>query len=103
MKKSGLILLTLLLVSGWMVDSALAGRYGHSRWRDSRVYWGGSVVSGPVYPYGWYAPRPVVVRQPSVYVPPLQIYPNYGYSPVNPGGYYPYAGNCSVGWAIWGP
>lgn len=105
MKKIGLIFLTVLLASGWMADSALAGRYGHSRWRAPGVYWSGSVVvAGPaLYPHGRYVPRPVVVRQPPVYVQPVPVYPAYGYYPVVPGAYYPYSRSCSAGWAVWGP
>ena len=104
MKKFALIVLMVLLVGGWMVDSALADRYVHSRYRGPRGYWSGSlVVAGPVYPYARYAPRPVVVRRPAVYVPPLPVYPVYSYYPVTSVGYYPYARNYSAGWAIWGP
>ena len=90
MKKIGFVFLTILLMIGWMADPALAHRYGYPPCRGG-IYRGGPVVvAPPVYPYGWYAPRPVVIAPPAVYVPPPPVYP----APVY---YYPYVRN---GWVI---
>jgi hypothetical protein len=67
--------------------------------RGSRFYWGGSIVVGPWFPYGYYPPPPVIIQQqPPVYVQPGQQEENYWYYCRDPEGFYPYVGNCADGW-----
>lgn len=56
---------------------------------------------GPVYPYPYYTPPPVVVQQPPAeYIqPPAQSEESsYWYFCQNPQGYYPYVKKCPNGW-----
>lgn len=85
-------------------------RVGHHGWRGPhrpwrhhvhgpRFYWGGTVVLGPWYPYGYYPAPPVVIQQgPPVYVQPEQEQPYYWYYCQDPQGYYPYVKSCPGGW-----
>ncbi|MEJ2723091.1 MAG: hypothetical protein P8175_00340 [Deltaproteobacteria bacterium] len=81
-----------------------SGRWGvHRPWRHHsfgpRVYWGGTVVLGPWFPYRYYSSPPVIVQQePPVYVQPEQEEPYYWYYCQDPQGYYPYVKTCPGGW-----
>lgn len=79
---------------GW----AHPGRWRHHH-RGPHFYWGGSFVVGPWFPYGYYAPPPVIIQhQPPVYIEPEQEEGNYWYYCRDPEGYYPYVRNCPEGW-----
>jgi hypothetical protein len=80
---------------GWRRPYRPWKHYGHGH----RFYWGGTIVLGPWFPYGYYPPPPVVIQQePPVYVQPEQEQPYYWYYCQDPQGYYPYIKNCPDGW-----
>jgi hypothetical protein len=64
-----------------------------------RFFWGGTVVLGPWFPYGYYPPPAVVIQQePPVYVQPEQEQPHYWYYCQDSQSYYPYVKDCPGGW-----
>jgi hypothetical protein len=65
------------------------------------AFWWGYGYPFAYYPYGYYAPPPVVVRsEPQVYVqqPPEPSEPLYWYYCREPQGYYPSVNECPSGW-----
>ncbi len=101
MKKIGLTFLSVLFVTGLMVEGAQARWHGYYRGWGPGVYWGAPVVvARPAYPYGYYPAPRVVVKQAPVYVqtPRLETVADYWYFCESPRGYYPYVGNCPIGW-----
>ena len=94
--------------TGVFISAHYRAGYGHGwgnrgSWRHynrgPRFYWGGSFAIGPVYPYGYYAPPPVIIQQPPpVYVQPEPSEDSYWYYCRDPEGYYPYVRNCAEGW-----
>jgi hypothetical protein len=84
---------------------AAAPRVGRGAWHDHRhgFHRGGGGVFVGVTPFWWdpfpapvYAPPPVVVQEPPVYVEPTQ--PGYWYYCPSAGGYYPSVPSCPEPW-----
>jgi hypothetical protein len=81
------------------------GGHYHSRWRHHwhgpRFHWGGVVVlrPWPVYPYEYYSPPPVIIREEApLYVEPEEEGSYYWYYCQEAQGYYPYVRTCPGGW-----
>ena len=104
-KKTGIALMVMALLTGFLVSESSAGGWGHYYghwWGGPGIYidpWPLLGYYPPYYPSYYYASPPVVVQQqPSVYVQQRPADTNYWYYCENPKGYYPYVRECPCGW-----